>query len=214
MSRGKRHIFKCRVYQERKTPLTLLTNLRNTVPILTKRAEFNRFWMNMKTNYGKSSWNLTEGSTCSVNKTLSEMTDAELENLGYKRYSDGSIRDSKGHFAGNSGTIPETPGVDVVEKYLKDNNYVIKGREISVKSSDGKLRRYDIVVTQDGTCYGIEVKSGTATRTKQQIQIDNELISKHGLNTTGQIAINSNVKRIDNVKVIYVDSNGKIIKIE
>lgn len=100
------------------------------------------------------------------------------------------------------------------EKYLKDNNYVIKGREISVKSSDGKLRRYDIVVTQDGTCYGIEVKSGTATRTKQQIQIDNELISKHGLNTTGQNAINSNVKRIDNEKVIYVDSNGKIIKIE
>lgn len=32
------------------------------------------------------------------------------------------------------------------EKYLKDNNYVIKGREISVKSSDGKLVYFNVFV--------------------------------------------------------------------
>lgn len=156
----------------------------------------------------------SDNGTNLINKPLSDMSDAELKNLGYKRYSDGSIRDSKGHFAGNSGTIPGTPGVDAAENYLRNNGFDVKGREISVKSSDGTLRRYDIVATKDGTCSGIEVKSGSATRTKQQTRIDDELTSNHGLKTTGQNAIKSNVKRIDNVKVIHVDNNGKITKIE
>ena len=156
----------------------------------------------------------SKSRTNSINKPVSDMSDAELKNLGYKRHSDGSIRDSKGHFAGNSGTVPGTPGVDAVENYLKNSGYDIKGREISVKSSDGTLRRYDIVSTRDGICSGVEVKSGSATRTKQQIRIDNELISNHGLETTGQNAIRSKVKRIDNVMVIHVDNGGKIIKIK
>lgn len=54
----------------------------------------------------------TVSGSNSINKPLSDMSDSELASLGYKRYSDGSIRDSKGHFAGNSGTIPGTSGVD------------------------------------------------------------------------------------------------------
>ena len=54
----------------------------------------------------------TVSGSNSINKPLSDMSDSELASLGYKRYSDGSIRDFKGHFAGNSGTIPGTPEVD------------------------------------------------------------------------------------------------------
>lgn len=144
-------------------------------------------------------------------KKLSEMTDAELQELGYKRHSDGSIRDQQGHFAGNSGIVPGTPGVDAVENYLKEEGYTINGREISVRNSDDQLRRYDIVVTsQDDIVMGIEVKSGSATRTQQQMTIDNELISSGGLNTVGQKAVDAGVSRIDTVKVIHVDDKGNI----
>ena len=100
--------------------------------------------------------------------------------------------------------------MELTEKYLINNGYDVKGREISVKSADGKLRRYDLVATKDGVCYGIEVKSGNATRTKQQVKIDNELISRHGLKTTGKKAINCGVNKIENVLLIHVDNNGKI----
>lgn len=144
-------------------------------------------------------------------KKLSEMTDAELQELGYKRYSDGSIRDGQGHFAGNSGIVPGTPGVDAVENYLKEEGYTINGREISVRNSDDQLRRYDIVVTSpDDVVVGIEVKSGSATRTQQQRDIDNELINLGGLDTVGRNAAEANVTKITTVKVIHVDANGNI----
>lgn len=143
---------------------------------------------------------------------LSEMSDDELGELGYKRHSDGSIRDSKGHFAGNSGTVPGTPGVDAAEKYLCDSNYTVKGREISVRGSDGTLRRYDIVAeAPDGTTIGIEVKSGSATRTEQQIRLDDELTRSGGLDTVGQKAANLNIDKISSVKVVHVDEAGNII---
>ncbi len=143
----------------------------------------------------------------SGSKPLYEMTDAELQQLGYKRYSDGSIRDGYGHFAGNSGTIPGTPGVDAAEKQLLDDGYTINGREISVKNADNKLRRYDIVATSpEGVVVGVEVKSGSATRTQQQRKIDAELIEVGGLNTVGQKAIDAKVDKITDVKVIHVDN--------
>ena len=149
--------------------------------------------------------------TSSEPKKLSEMTDAELQELDYKRYSDGSIRDQKGHFAGNSGIVPGSPGVDAVESYLKEEGYDIRGREISVKSTEDKLRRYDIVVVSpDNTTMGIEVKSGSATRTSQQRSIDDELNRLGGLNTVGRNAANANVDRITAVKVIHIDTNGNI----
>ncbi|MBQ5475072.1 MAG: hypothetical protein IIT65_10360, partial [Lachnospiraceae bacterium] len=133
----------------------------------------------------------------------------------YKRHSDGSIRDSAGHFAGNSGVIPGTPGVDAVEGYLVSDGYVIKGREIGVRSSDGKLRKYDIVaIDSSDVCIGIEVKSGTAVRTRQQINIDTELKCSGGMDTVGNNAKNAGVTRIDDVNVIYVDRQGNITKVE
>lgn len=151
-----------------------------------------------------------EGNGVNV-KSLSEMTDLELQQLGYKRYSDGSIRDKYGHFAGNSGVVPGTPGVDAVETYLAGSGYDIKGREISVRNKDGKLRRYDIVVVSpEGAVVGIEVKSGGATRSSRQKNIDDELIDSGGLKTVGERAIQAEVSVITDVRVIHVDSNGEI----
>ena len=58
---------------------------------------------------------------------------------------------------------------------------------------------------------GVEVKSGSATRTAQQISIDNELINTGGLDTVGQKAVDANIQRITDVKIAYVDRNGNII---
>lgn len=146
-------------------------------------------------------------------KPLSEMTDAELAELGYKRHSDGSIRDAKGHFVGNSGINPGTPGVDIVETHLANNNYEILGREISVRGGENgnTLRRYDIVVkTPDGRVIGVEVKSGTARRTAQQRAIDEQLSNSGGLDAVGQNAKRAGVTRITDVIVIHVDNAGNI----
>ena len=101
-------------------------------------------------------------------------------NSDLKVYPDGSIRDSKGHFAGKTGIIPGTPGVEKVKNMIETDpayrGYIIRGEEISVRAENGALRRYDLVVEKpDGTISGIEVKSGTAVRTAQQRKIDNEL---------------------------------------
>lgn len=62
----------------------------------------------------------------SSNKPLSEMSDAELGELGYKRHGDGSIRDKRGHFAGNCGSIPRTPRVEKSVNYDASGNITIE----------------------------------------------------------------------------------------
>ena len=127
-----------------------------------------------------------------------------------KYHSDGSIRDSKGRFAGKTGMAPGTPGVEKAITKIKTDpaykGYDVLGNEISVKSADGTLRRYDVVCRKpDGTIVGVEVKSGMATRTPQQRRIDDELMKNGGLSTTGKKARDIRVKKIDTVEVIHVD---------
>lgn len=71
--------------------------------------------------------------------------------------------------------------------------------------ADGTLRRYDLVARKpDGSIVGIEVKSGTATRTAQQKLIDNELLDSGGLDTVGDRARSIGIDRIDTVELIKV----------
>jgi len=145
-----------------------------------------------------------------VNRPLSEMTDAELEDIGLFRHPDGSIRDALGHFAGYSGETPGSTAVDNVSELLREQGYTICGREISVKSEvTGRHRRYDLVIKDsDGTSIGIEVKFGSATRSPNQRNIDEELTTIGGLNTVGQNARDAGVSRIDSVRLYRVSSNG------
>ncbi len=142
-------------------------------------------------------------------KGIGKSTKGAAEANGLKQYPDGSIRDSKGRFAGKTGTVPGTPGVDKAMDIIKNDatykGYDILGTEISVRGADGTLRRYDIVARKpDGSIVGIEVKSGTATRTAQQKLIDNELLQNGGLNTVGDKARSIGVDRIDTFKEIKV----------
>ena len=56
---------------------------------------------------GKGSGNSSVGETAQTN-------------LSVRQYPDGSIRDSKGRFAGKTGTIPGTPGVEKAKKLISD----------------------------------------------------------------------------------------------
>jgi hypothetical protein len=79
------------------------------------------------------------------------------------------------------------------------------GKEISVRDSNGTLRRYDLVAKNPkGKFVGIEVKSGTATRTAQQRLVDANLNAAGGLNTVGARAAKAGIKTISSVEVIKV----------
>ena len=145
-------------------------------------------------------------------KPYSQMSDAELAEIGLKRYPDGSIRDPKnGHFAGSGGEVPGTPGVEAARAYLESMGYDYKGKEITVRSADGTARRYDLVmVAPDGTVLGIEVKSGSATRNAQQRMMDDLLRNSGGMSTVGQNAKTANVGFIKDYTVVHVNSDGTI----
>ena len=144
--------------------------------------------------------------------SVSDLSDSELADLGLIRHPDGSIRDLNGKFAGFSGTVPGTPGVDEVQDYLSGKGYNILGREISVRSTfDGSIRRYDIVIKdKNGNCIGIEVKSGSATRTSSQKNFDESLNQNGGFPTIGKKAEELGIKFIDSVRLYVVGSDGTI----
>jgi hypothetical protein len=167
-------------------------------------------------NSGKSTTSalkLKSGKTDAVGQTKTAGNAGTKPKTGtnqYKQHPDASIRDSKGRFAGKTGTVPGTPGVNKAMETIKTDpkykGYEILDTEISVKSRDGTLRRYDIVCKKpDGKIVGVEVKSGSATRTAQQRAIDNELLNNGGLSTTGAKARNAGIEWIDTTELIKVD---------
>lgn len=54
--------------------------------------------------------------------------------------------------------LKPTPGGDAVEKHLLNSGYYVNDREISVKSSNGTIRRYDIVVSKDGNIMVLKLR--------------------------------------------------------
>lgn len=60
----------------------------------------------------------------------------------------------------------------------------------------------------------LEVKSGSAVRTAQQMAVDEALTSAGGLDTVGQNATNANINRISGVGLIEVDASGNIINLK
>ncbi|MBW4777557.1 hypothetical protein [Prevotella histicola] len=76
------------------------------------------------------------------------------------------------------GGISGQGAVDQVRTQLSDKGWTHLGDELSVRNSNGQLRRYDLVFKKpDGTIVGVEVKSNTATKTKAQRLFD-EGVSK------------------------------------
>jgi hypothetical protein len=123
-----------------------------------------------------------------------------------KVYPDGSVRTPDGKFAGTTGDRPGIPGEEQAEKIVNARpGWRVVGKEISVRDSDGTLRRYDLVAENpNGENVGIEVKSGDATRTAQQRTVDSNLEASGGLDTVGQRAADAGIDRISSVEVIKV----------
>ena len=87
-------------------------------------------------------------------------------------------RTPDGKFASPQGGISGQGAVDQVRTQLSDKGWTHLGDELSVRNSNGQLRRYDLVFKKpDGTIVGVEVKSNTATKTKAQRLFD-EGVSK------------------------------------
>ena len=90
-------------------------------------------------------------------------------------------RTPDGKFASpQGGGISGQGAVDQVRTQLSNKNkkWTHLGDELSVRNSNGQLRRYDLVFKKpDGTIVGVEVKSNTATKTKAQRLFD-EGVSK------------------------------------
>jgi RHS repeat-associated protein len=123
-----------------------------------------------------------------------------------KVYPDGSVRTPDGKFAGKTGVVPGTPGVTQAEAIINARpGWRVAGKEISVRDANGTLRRYDLVGQKpNGDYVGVEVKSGTATRTPQQRQVDANLEAQGGLDTVGQRAQDAGIDRISSVEVLNV----------
>ena len=149
-------------------------------------------------------------------KPVKDMTDAELAERGLKRYPDGSIRNSQGHFAGSSGTTPGSVAVDRVNNLLGGGS----ATEITVRVplSDGSeaRRRYDIAVPigSSGDAIGIEVKSGTGRRDQGQRAKDAALVSAGGAPAVGKNATEAGIRQITEVQVWHVDDAGSVVNIE
>lgn len=132
---------------------------------------------------------------------------AQLRDDGTYIYPDGSIRNESGQFMGHSGAKSGDMSVETAFKYYQDNDYTIFGKEVSVRTADGELRRYDLAVQKNepgAPVIGVEVKGDSATRDRSQRAKDSQLMESGGFNTTQGSYDRTNVKRIDSVEVVHV----------
>jgi hypothetical protein len=129
------------------------------------------------------------GSTGSESSTI-QNADVVPEGAGtpINQYSDGSFRTPDGKFASQGGLpAPGTKSAQEYTQFLRNNGFEVVGEELTVKGAVGN-RRYDAVVRTDkGELWGIEYKSGGATKTPQQ-NFNDMYINKFGANGVGQIA--------------------------
>ena len=74
-----------------------------------------------------------------------------------------------------------------------------------MRDKNGTLRRYDLVARNPkGEYIGIEVKSGSGTRTRQQQEVDANLKDAGGLDTTGKRATDAGIDRITDTELVNV----------
>lgn len=105
-----------------------------------------------------------------------------------REYPDGSFRTPDGKFASQGGLpSPGTKSAQEYTQYLRDNGFDVVGEELTVSGAVGN-RRYDAVVrTDSGELWGIEYKSGGATKTPQQ-DFNDMYINQFGADGVGKLA--------------------------
>ncbi|SHN31846.1 filamentous hemagglutinin, partial [Pseudomonas asturiensis] len=102
-------------------------------------------------------------------------------------HSDGSYRTPDGKFASPKGLAPPgTVKADEFAKHLEANGMEVVGTEMVVKGPLGD-RRYDIVVRDaNGKLHGLEVKSGTASKTSHQ-EFTDYFVNQFGAQGKGRL---------------------------
>ena len=101
-------------------------------------------------------------------------------------HADGSIRDSRGHYAGTTGAQPGANNEETVWDHLETEGTTVVRQETGVRVPGFKLRKYDGLVNLDGLWYGIETKGASAGRNPDQKLFDG------WLNTPGNTAVTTN----------------------
>lgn len=108
-------------------------------------------------------------------------------NLKITKYSDGSYRTPDGKFASQGGLpAPGTRSAKEYTQFLRDKGFDIVGEELTVIGAVGQ-RRYDAIIRDNkGELWGIEYKSGGATKTHQQ-NFNDMYINRFGAEGVGKI---------------------------
>jgi filamentous hemagglutinin family protein len=120
----------------------------------------------------------------------SQFVPSATNNVGtpIKQYPDGSFRTADGKFASQGGLpAPGTKSAQEYTQFLRDKGFDVVGEELTVKGAVGN-RRYDAVVrTDSGELWGVEYKSGSATKTPQQ-NFNDIYVNQFGADGVGQLA--------------------------
>ncbi|WP_433374649.1 ricin-type beta-trefoil lectin domain protein [Actinoplanes sp. CA-142083] len=122
---------------------------------------------------------------------------------GLYQYPDGSIRDAAGKFVSSSGTARVGAAAEkAVMDDLAAQGYNVIRTQVAVRGNGDQLRYYDCAIDLGGgNIIGVEVKSGSATRTAAQRDFDNWILAGNHPDTVGRYAGQYKVVDVREIKV-------------
>jgi hypothetical protein len=152
----------------------------------------------------KAAAGLAQLITTKVGEALNATASPDSNGAGVRAYPDGSLRTSDGKFASATGMpAPGTLNASNYAEFLKKNGVDVVGNELEVTGPLG-VRKYDIGTRNpDGTVFGIEIKSGAATKTWYQ-EITDMYVNRFGAEGRGRIE----GQRVTGAMTIYLPPGG------
>lgn len=152
----------------------------------------------------KATVDLTQVITTKIGEALSTRSPSDSKGAGVRAYPDGSLRTPDGKFASAAGMpAPGTVNASNYAEFLKKNGVDVVGTELEVAGPLG-VRKYDIGTRNpDGTVFGIEIKSGGATKTWYQ-EITDMYVNQFGVAGRGRIE----GQRVTGSMTIYLPPGG------
>lgn len=148
---------------------------------------------------------LVQTITTKVGEALSTTSPSDSNGAGVRAYPDGSLRTPDGKFASVAGMpAPGTVNASNYAEFLKKNGVDVVGTELEVTGPLG-VRKYDIGTRNpDGTIFGIEIKSGGATKSWYQ-EITDMYVNRFGAAGRGRIE----GQRVTGSMTIYLPPGGR-----
>lgn len=153
----------------------------------------------------KAAAGLVQLITTKVGEAANTAPPSDSNGLGVRAYPDGSLRTPDGKFASNAGMpAPGTVNASNYAEFLKKNGVDVVGTELEVDGPLG-VRKYDIGTRNpDGTVFGIEIKSGGATKTWYQ-EITDMYVNRFGAAGRGRIE----GQRVTGSMTVYLPPGGR-----